>query len=167
MRRAQRSTRTDTLLPYTTRFRSVGTLYPLGVEAVTGEKLSVGPPYFNSAAGPLALLLVIVMAAGPVTRWKKDRPGAVVKRLIIPAAVTVIAFASVFVLSAGHIGILPLLGLTLAFGVGVASIAPLWKRNLRRTPLFTWGMVIAHLGVAVSLAGMASESAFKIGRAHV
>src|SRR3546814_9103537 len=53
-----------------------------------------------------------------------------------------------------------LLGLTLAFGVGVASIAPLWKRNLRRTPLFTWGMVIAHLGVAVSLAGMASESAF-------
>src|SRR3546814_19067492 len=55
---------------------------------------------------------------------------------------------------------LPLLGLTLAFGVGVASIAPLWKRNLRRTPLFTWGMVIAHLGVAVSLAGMASASAF-------
>src|SRR3546814_17416305 len=89
----------------------VGTLYPLGVEAVTGEKLSVGPPYFNSAAGPLALLLVIVMAAGPVTRWKKDRPGAVVQRLIIPAAVTVLAFASVFVLSAGHIGILPVLGL--------------------------------------------------------
>src|SRR3546814_20338158 len=67
-------------------------------------------------------------------------------------------FPSLF--RSGHIGILPLLGLTLAFGVGVASIAPLWKRNLRRTPLFTWGMVIAHLGVAVSLAGMASESAF-------
>src|SRR3546814_16420338 len=93
----------------------VGTLYPLGVEAVTGEKLSVGPPYFNSAAGPLALLLVIVMAAGPVTRWKKDRPGAVVKRLIIPAAVTVIAFSSVFTLGAGHTGILLMLGLTLAF----------------------------------------------------
>src|SRR3546814_6318739 len=52
------------------------------------------------------------------------------------------------------------LPISLAFGVGVASIAPLLKRNLRRTPLFTWGMVIAHLGVAVSLAGMASESAF-------
>jgi cytochrome c-type biogenesis protein CcmF len=36
----------------------------------------------------------------------------------------------------------------------------LWKRDLRRTPLFTWGMVIAHLGIAVSLAGMASDSAF-------
>jgi cytochrome c-type biogenesis protein CcmF len=36
----------------------------------------------------------------------------------------------------------------------------LWKRDLRRTPLFTWGMVIAHLGVAVSLFGMAADSAF-------
>jgi cytochrome c-type biogenesis protein CcmF len=36
----------------------------------------------------------------------------------------------------------------------------LWKRNLRRTPLYIWGMVIAHLGIAVSMAGMASESAF-------
>src|SRR3546814_10893525 len=114
IRRPPRSTRTDTLFPYTTLFRSVdpergsfilalliiyiggalalfalrvgavregqqfaavsregalvvnnlllsailgivlvGTLYPLGVEAVTGEKLSVGPPYFNSAAGQI------------------------------------------------------------------------------------------------------------------
>jgi cytochrome c-type biogenesis protein CcmF len=45
-------------------------------------------------------------------------------------------------------------------GVGAASLAPLWKRNLRRTPLFIWGMVVAHLGIAVALAGMASESAF-------
>jgi cytochrome c-type biogenesis protein CcmF len=57
-------------------------------------------------------------------------------------------------------GLLPLLGLVLALGVGAASLAPLWKRNLRRTPLFTWGMVISHLGIAVALAGMASESAF-------
>jgi cytochrome c-type biogenesis protein CcmF len=56
--------------------------------------------------------------------------------------------------------ILPFLGLVLAAGVAAASVAPLWKRNLRRTPLFTWGMVIAHLGIAVSLAGMACESAF-------
>ncbi|MBK5265503.1 MAG: heme lyase CcmF/NrfE family subunit, partial [Alphaproteobacteria bacterium] len=138
----------------------VGTLYPLAVEAVTGEKLSVGPPYFNSAAGPLALMLVVVMAAGPVTRWQKDRVMVVGKRLAIPAIVTVIALAGILTLFAGRIGVLPLLGLTLAFGVGVGSLAPLWKRNLRRTPLFTYGMVIAHLGAAVSLAGMASESAF-------
>jgi cytochrome c-type biogenesis protein CcmF len=62
----------------------------------------------------------------------------------------------------GRIGVLPFLGLVIALAVGAASVAPLWKRNLRRTPLFTWGMVIAHLGCAVSLAGMASDSAFTV-----
>ncbi|MEH6662980.1 MAG: cytochrome c-type biogenesis CcmF C-terminal domain-containing protein, partial [Parasphingorhabdus sp.] len=56
--------------------------------------------------------------------------------------------------------ILALLGLALAAGVAVASFAPLWKRNLRRTPLHTYGMVIAHFGIAVALVGMACESSF-------
>ncbi|AHE54349.1 heme lyase CcmF/NrfE family subunit [Sphingomonas sanxanigenens] len=137
----------------------VGTLYPLGVEAVNGEKLSVGPPYFNSAAGPLALFLVVVMAMGPVMRWRRDRLKAVLPRLALPVLLTAATLLAVVVLVPG-MRILPLLGLVLAVGVGVASLAPLWKRNLRRTPLFTWGMVVAHLGVAVALAGMASESAF-------
>ena len=137
----------------------VGTLYPLGVEAVTGEKLSVGPPYFNSAAGPLALLLVVVMAMGPVMRWRRDRLKPVVQRLALPVLLTAVALLAVVLLAPG-IGILPFLGIVLAIGVAAASVAPLWKRNLRRTPLFTYGMVIAHLGIAVALAGMACESAF-------
>jgi len=64
----------------------------------------------------------------------------------------------------GRIGVLPFLGLVVALAVGAGSIAPLWKRNLRRTPLFTWGMVIAHLGCAVSMAGMACDSAFTVER---
>ena len=137
----------------------IGTLYPLGVEAITGGKLSVGPPYFNAAAGPLALLLVIAMAGGPLLRWRRDSFKALIARLAIPVLVTAVALlAIVLLLPPAHI--LPTLGLMLAAGVGVASVAPLWKRNLRRTPLFTYGMVIAHLGIAVSLAGMASESAF-------
>src|SRR3546814_10202795 len=51
----------------------VGTLCPLGVEAVTGEKLSVGPPYFNSAAGPIVLVLVAAMAIGPLIDRKSTR----------------------------------------------------------------------------------------------
>jgi len=137
----------------------IGTLYPLGVEAVTGEKLSVGPPYFNSAAGPLALILVAVMGAGPLMRWRRDDLKAVMGRIALPVLITALALLAV-VLLAPPIGILPLLGLILAAGVAAASVAPLWKRNLRRTPLFTYGMVLAHLGIAVSLAGMASESAF-------
>ncbi|MDT9597780.1 heme lyase CcmF/NrfE family subunit [Sphingosinicella rhizophila] len=137
----------------------VGTLYPLVVEAVSAEKLSVGPPYFNKAAGPLALVLVMVMAVGPLLRWRRDRLKEVVRRMALPIGLTACALLALL-LAAPGIGVLPLLGLTLAGGTAAASLAPLWKRNLRRTPLFVWGMVIAHLGIAVSLAGMASESAF-------
>ncbi|MBU3078906.1 heme lyase CcmF/NrfE family subunit [Sphingomonas quercus] len=151
----------------------VGTLYPLAVEAVSGEKLSVGPPYFNAAAGPLALILVAVMGAGPVMRWRRDDLLPVARRVAMPLLLAAAALLAVALLAPG-IHVLPLLGLVAAAGVGAASLAPLWKRNLRRTPLFTWGMVISHLGVAVSLAGMASESAFtqetlvasRIGETH-
>ncbi len=137
----------------------VGTMYPLFVEAVTGEKLSVGPPYFNSVTGPLALILVAVMGAGALMRWRRDDARAVARRMAVPVLASAAALFALVLLAPG-IRILPLLGLALAPGVALASVAPLWKRNLRRTPLFIWGMVVAHLGIAVALAGMASESAF-------
>jgi cytochrome c-type biogenesis protein CcmF len=137
----------------------VGTLYPLLIEAVAGEKLSVGPPYFNAAAGPLALILVLIMGAGPLLRWRRDRLGELARRLAVPLIILAVSAGGVLAMAPG-IGLLPLLGLVLALGVGAASLAPLWKRNLRRTPLFIWGMAISHLGIAVSLAGMASEAAF-------
>ena len=137
----------------------IGTLYPLLVEAVTGEKLSVGPPYFNLATGPLALLLVAVMAAGPLLRWRRDNPKTLLNRISIPLLVAAAALFALVAFTTG-MSILSLLGMALAAGVAVASFAPLWKRNLRRTPLHTYGMIIAHFGIAVALAGMAAESSF-------
>ena len=137
----------------------VGTLYPLGIEALSGDKLSVGPPYFNATTGPIALLLVAAMAVGPLMRWRRDDGSAVLRRARVPALLVGLALIAAVVLAPG-LRILPLLGIALAVGVGVASLAPLWGRNLRRTPLFTWGMVVAHLGIAVSLLGMACEAAF-------
>ncbi|WP_374397616.1 heme lyase CcmF/NrfE family subunit [Sphingopyxis sp.] len=136
----------------------LGTLYPIVAEAM-GEKISVGPPYYNKVAGPLALILCLVMVAGPLLSWRKDDGRKLWTRL--PVAIfagAVVLFG--LVLFGGKVGVLPLLGMTVAGVVAVASLAPLWKRNLRRTPLPTWGMVIAHFGVAVALAGMAAESAF-------
>jgi cytochrome c-type biogenesis protein CcmF len=136
----------------------VGTLYPLVTEAM-GQKISIGPPYFNSAAGYPALLLVVVMIMGPVMRWRRDEFKAMIKRIALPVFAGAFALL-VLVIASPDIGILPFLGILLSIAVGVGSFAPLWKRNLRRTPLFTYGMVVAHLGIAVALAGMASESAF-------
>jgi cytochrome c-type biogenesis protein CcmF len=136
----------------------MGTIYPLATEAL-GVKVSIGAPYFNLVTGPFALLLVIVMAVGPLMRWRRDRLREVARRIALPILLTAVMLL-LAVLLAPDMGILPMLGMVLALGVGAASVAPLWKRNLLRTPLFTWGMVISHLGVAVALAGMASESAF-------
>jgi len=136
-----------------------GTLYPLALEATSGAKISVGAPYFDSAAGPLALILLVLLGAGPLLRWRSDQPAMVLKRMA-PALLAAAAALLGLALWGGRIGVLPLLGLVVAALVAVASVAPLWKRKLGRTPLFTWGMVLAHLGCAVSIAGMASDSAF-------
>ena len=136
----------------------IGTLYPI-VAAAMGTQLSVGHPFFDSTVGPIALVLVAVMAIGPLLRWRRDSARAGLRRVAAPAAVSVVVLIALLAFAPG-IHVLPLLGLALAAGVAVASVAPLWGRDLRRTPLFTYGMVVAHLGIAVSLAGMAAESAF-------
>ena len=136
----------------------VGTLYPLAAEALSGEKLSVGPPYFNAVAAPLALLLAALLFVGPLLRWRRDRRP--LGRWVAPSVIGAgIVLALTFVV-APAMNILPRLGL--AFGIGLlpASIAPLFGRSLKRTPLAVWGMVLAHFGVGVALIGMASDSAF-------
>ncbi|OYU34894.1 heme lyase CcmF/NrfE family subunit [Novosphingobium sp. PASSN1] len=136
----------------------VGTLYPLLTEAM-GVKVSVGPPYFNPVSAVFAIPMMLVMAVGPVLRWREDKGGRITWQVAVPALVTAAALLVVELLFA-PINLLPALGLAIAPGLAVASVQPLWGRNLRRTPLPTYGMVVGHLGIAVALFGMASEGAF-------
>jgi cytochrome c-type biogenesis protein CcmF len=138
-----------------------GTLYPLLAEAL-GAKVSVGPPYFNPMTALFFVPMLLVLAAGPLLRWRRDRMSRVSRPLLLAAVVTLLALIGVVLL--GGVALLPFLGLVLGAGLAVASFLPLRDRNLRRTPLPIWGMVIAHFGVAVSLIGMASESAFSVER---
>ena len=135
----------------------LGTLYPLLTEAFD-VRVSVGPPYFNPAGAIFAIPMLIVMAIGPLLRWKSDKPARIQLELSILAAIVIAVVALVAFL--GDYSILPILGLALAVALGVAAFLPLRGRNLMRLPLATWGMVVAHFGIAVALFGMASESAF-------
>ena len=136
----------------------VGTLYPLIAEALSGEKLSVGPPYFDSVASPLALALAALMLIGPQLKWRRD--AAPVLPRLAPGLIfaTVALVAGIFL--APSIGLLPRFGLAIGAGLLPASVMPLFGRSLRRTPLAVWGMVLAHVGIAVAIIGMASDSAF-------
>ena len=138
-----------------------GTLYPLLAEAM-GAKVSVGPPYFNPAGAIFAVPMLLVMAVGPLLRWRRDSFARI--RGGVAALVVLIAVVAMIVALRFDIGILPFLGLVLAAGLAAASLLPLRDRNLRRTPLPVWGMVVAHLGMAVAVFGMASDSAFTTER---
>jgi cytochrome c-type biogenesis protein CcmF len=143
----------------------LGTLYPLFIEAVSGEKLSVGAPYFNAVAGPLALVLAVLVGIGPLLSWRRERR-PVLKQLKIPSLLGVTALAITIILSP-DISILPRLGFGVAAFLAAAGILPLVGRNPLRAPLATWGMVVAHVGIAVALAGMAANAAFTSERLAV
>ncbi len=135
----------------------LGTLYPLLTEAFD-VRVSVGPPYFNPVSAIFAVPMFLVMAVGPLLRWREDKPARVQIQLIVVSSAILGVLALVAVL--GDYSLLATIGLALAVGLAIASFLPLRGRRLTRVPLATWGMVLAHFGVAISLFGMASESAF-------
>jgi cytochrome c-type biogenesis protein CcmF len=135
----------------------LGTLYPLLTEAFD-VRVSVGPPYFNPVGAIFVVPMLMVMAVGPLLRWRQDSFGRLNREIALLAALAVAALVLISIV--GEVSLLPLLGLALAGAVAVGSLLPLRGRNLRRVPIATWGMVMAHFGIAVALFGMACDSAF-------
>ncbi len=136
----------------------LGTLYPLLTEAFD-VRVSVGPPYFNPVGAMFFLPMLLVLAVGPLLRWRKDSFARIRTRVIAMAVFAVLVLLAVWLISG--IAILPLLGITLAALLAVASFLPIRGRSLLRLPLPVWGMCLAHFGVAVALFGMAADTAFQ------
>jgi len=139
----------------------MGTLYPLVTEAFD-EKVSVGPPYFNPMTAFFVLPMLVVLAVGPLLRWRRDNLARVRGMLLVPGLLALAGLGAAAVLVPGKV--LPMIGLALAPALAVASLLPLRGRRLRQVKLPLWGMVVAHFGIAVALFGMASDSAFTTER---
>ena len=85
-----------------------GTLYPLALEALTGEKISVGAPFFNATFGPIFLILLLAVPFGPLLAWKRgDLPG-VAQRLMAAAAVALVVMVGTFAILWGGPVLAPL-----------------------------------------------------------
>ena len=146
----------------------VGTVFPLFLQALNGEQVSIGRPYFDSFTVPLGIALLFFMAVAPALPWRKASQGVLRKRLALPAwsgAVTVVALVA-----AGVRGLTPLV----AFGLGAfaASSAlrqlvfagvtaarhglPAWRGVLGRA---NGGMVV-HIGIVVIAVGLTAASSF-------
>jgi cytochrome c-type biogenesis protein CcmF len=135
----------------------LGTLYPLVTEAF-GVRVSVGPPYFNPVGAIFLLPMLAVLTIGPLLRWRHDHFERVRAEVVLAGVIGLAALVAVALI--GGVGLLPMLGFGLAAAVAVGSVLPLKGRSLKRLPIQTSGMVIAHFGVAVALFGMAADTAF-------
>jgi cytochrome c-type biogenesis protein CcmF len=135
----------------------LGTLYPLLLDAATGEQVSVGAPYYESALLPLLILLVLLMAAGPLMRWRRMALPDVGRRLL--PALGGAALLTTVAAWLGLRGALGLAGAALAGWLLFASAMIVTGRTWRRVPAPTWGTAAAHAGIAVMTLGVTASGA--------
>ncbi|MDX2238505.1 MAG: heme lyase CcmF/NrfE family subunit [Hyphomonadaceae bacterium] len=151
----------------------VGTLYPIAVEAATGDLISVGPPYFNIAFAPLMAALFLVMPLAPLLTWRKGDAGAALRTLWLAGA---LAFASAaIVLLFRNNAIIPAAGIGIGVWATAGAFVYLWKRwgqggprsaaRFAALPLSVWALAAAHIGAGVLTIGAVAETAFRSERA--
>ena len=148
----------------------IGTLYPLFLEVTGGDKVSVGPPFYNLTFVPIMIPLLIAIGIGPLLSWKRADLWSALSRLKIAFAVVVVASGISLVLLYGDQGYATI-GLALAAWLVAASLTDFLQRaGMGRTPLANvprrivglprsaWGMMLAHAGVGVLVAGATGAS---------
>ncbi|MGA1186607.1 MAG: heme lyase CcmF/NrfE family subunit [Candidatus Puniceispirillaceae bacterium] len=159
------------LLVVATAIVLLGTFYPLGLEMITGARITVGPPYFDATFNPVMGILVVIMVIGPVMAWRR---GAT------PRAKTTLLAASVSAIIAGVIGVALLQDIAIGavgaimliawLAMGIAAdiwtqLKPLQRGGLaarwHRLPTEVLGMWIAHFGIVVFLLGATGDGLFR------
>ncbi|MEI8362560.1 MAG: heme lyase CcmF/NrfE family subunit [Betaproteobacteria bacterium] len=148
----------------------LGTLYPLFLDALGLGKISVGPPYFDTVFAPLMTPALFLMGIGPIARWKKSSLPEIAMRLRWAFGVSV-ATAMILPVLLGHWTPMIGLGLFLAFWIFASSAHLVYQRlrgsdqpiitRVKAIPRAWWGMVIAHLGIAVFTLGVTIVKGFE------
>jgi len=148
-----------------------GTMFPVISEWATGSKITVGPAFFNTMAGPLSLILLVLTGVGPLVAWRRASMTSLRRQFLLPAATGIVTAAVLAAALWGSIGFWPLATWALcAFVAGTiaqeyvravrarrrrgestaAALATLMRRNQRR-----YGGYVVHLGMLLILAGVA------------
>jgi cytochrome c-type biogenesis protein CcmF len=151
----------------------LGTLYPLVLDALGMGKISVGPPYFNALFVPLTSVLIILLGAGSLTRWKRMEANTLLKQLGIALGLALLLGVAYPYYWSGQFDFSAALGIFLALWVLLISVKDWWNkvRNkaskwaaTRKLSRSYFGMMLAHLGVAVSVVGVALVSIYSEAR---
>ncbi len=146
----------------------IGTFYPLFMEAATGDKLTVGPPFYDKTFAPIMVGLIFFMAFGPLLKWRIDDPKRIVKPLLMIAgaallmAVLTVMFGKTVWGAAGMaLGVGLIAGALISFGekakFGKAPLASSLKL-MGRLPAAAYGFLLGHVGLAVTVIGITGMS---------
>ena len=139
----------------------LGTLYPLAVDAFGGGKISVGPQYFEAVFVPLMAPALFLMGVGPLARWKRSSLPELAVLLRWALGVS-LAVGLILPFAFGEWHALVGFGLTLAIWIAATALLSLKKRP--RNARAYWGMVLAHLGVAVFVIGVTLVKGYESDR---
>jgi cytochrome c-type biogenesis protein CcmF len=151
---------------------ALGTLYPLALDALGLGKVSVGPPYFETIFPPLMAPAMLLMVVGPLARWRRTEVPTLARQLRWAAVVSVLV-AVLGPWIAGSGSWLTAFGLLLATWVALGTLVALgqrlgprrvWMQRLRTLPGSFWGMFLAHLGIAMFIAGVTVVNSYEIAK---
>lgn len=152
----------------------LGTIFPILSEAVTGNKILVGPPYFNRVNVPIALVLIFLMGVGPLISWRKASFKNLVRNFLYPILLGILTAIVLVVL--GMTDVVAIISFALcAFVTGTVftefirgtlvrmkrgenpflAFSMLVSRNKRR-----YGGYIVHIGVVLIVVGVTASSVF-------
>ncbi len=153
-----------------------GTIFPIFSEAITGNKVTVGPPFFNQVNAPIFLAVIILMGICPLIAWRRSSPSKLGKNLLVPGIVGIVSFL-IFIVTYKRFGV------ALSFSSAVFVIASILydftieakvRRsfhedenflvgifNLMRARSRKYGGYIVHLGVVFIAVGIVTSNAFK------
>jgi cytochrome c-type biogenesis protein CcmF len=147
-----------------------GTLYPLALEALTGDRISVGAPFFNLVFIPLVTPLLLIVPFGPMLAWKRGDLAAAAERLVFAFGAAIVA-AAIAAWLAGAARPLALFGVAVAIWLVAGALSEIaWRvklfavplaESLRRVaglPRAAIGTMLAHVGVGVTVLGIVVAS---------
>jgi cytochrome c-type biogenesis protein CcmF len=158
----------------------IGTIFPLLAEAVTGAKVSVGTPYFNWVSGPILIVTMLLMGAGPLVPWRRGSWAVLGRLLRAPAAIALVASLLTWLVGGLPFGLVGL-GYTLPYFVAAVVLGELGRatRGRRRATGEPWptafgrllaqnhrryGGLVVHLGVVLVAIGVATSTVSKLER---
>jgi cytochrome c-type biogenesis protein CcmF len=135
----------------------LGTIYPLLIEALTNNKISIGEPYYNSTVVPIMLPAILIMGIGPILAWGKDNSLRIAKKVSPTFLVTLVMTVIIFLIYKSFT-FLGLMGIVLAFWIIFNNLTILYRNKFNNLT----GMVVAHLGVGFLILGITASSIWQV-----